>query len=227
MCVIDYNRQNGDYNQNQPREQRPLPTEPPYTAFMGNLDYDRKENAIAESLDGLHISEIRIARDKVSGKSRGHGYVEFQDQESLKEVLRLDGHNWEGRILRVDVANARRKSSLTYNDTYRGPRQTNNVSDLQMMPEQGRNVNRPEEFKQLTEEEEKQRKRLVFKPRSKPKELIGKQQTQDAEANKPKKDSFGGAKPRDEFAYQRRMSQQKMNKTEETEASEKPETNSK
>lgn len=66
----------------------------------------------------------------------------------------------------------------------------------------------------MTAEEEQQRTRLVLKPRTKPVEEIGKADSAQAAAatteKKQKEDPFGGAKPRDEFAYQRKMSQLKV-----------------
>ena len=110
----NYNNNNyggGNFQSREQRGPRPIPDQPPYTAFIGNFDYGKTEQDISGLLEGLHIEEVRVARDRTTQQSRGHGYVDFKDVESLKEVLKLDGFDWDGRFLRVDVANQRRRSS--------------------------------------------------------------------------------------------------------------------
>ncbi|KAI0350048.1 hypothetical protein OH77DRAFT_1147064 [Trametes cingulata] len=85
-----------------PREDLPLPTEPPFTAFVGNLTFDITEGELEEFFGGKTKS-VKIIKDR-DDKPKGFGYVEFADLEGLKEALTKTGTPLAGRALRVSVA---------------------------------------------------------------------------------------------------------------------------
>ena len=47
-----------------PRQELPLPTKPPYIAFVGNLSFDIYEDAIAEFFAPVAVKEIKIIKDQ-------------------------------------------------------------------------------------------------------------------------------------------------------------------
>ncbi|KAG8929724.1 hypothetical protein FRC02_005155 [Tulasnella sp. 418] len=85
-----------------PREELPLPTAPPFTAFVGNLSFDLSEADIEEFF-GSYLKSVKIIRDR-DDKPKGFGYVEFGDLQGLKDALAKSGGQLSGRTIRVSVA---------------------------------------------------------------------------------------------------------------------------
>lgn len=86
-----------------PREDIPLPSQPPYTAFIGNLAFDLTEDDLGAFFEGAKTKSIKIIKDK-DDKPKGFGYVEFEDLDGLKDALTKSGSNFSGRTVRVSVA---------------------------------------------------------------------------------------------------------------------------
>lgn len=84
--------------------QRAVPDEPPFTAFVGNIPYETVQGDLEALFDGLSIKDVRIAYDRETGESRGMGYVEFNDKQSLVHALQYNGQPWGNRELRINVA---------------------------------------------------------------------------------------------------------------------------
>ncbi|KAH8981581.1 hypothetical protein EDB86DRAFT_2858288 [Lactarius hatsudake] len=86
-----------------PREDLPLPTQPPYTAFVGNLAFDLTENDLETFFDGLKTKSVKVIKDR-DERPKGFGYVEFEDLDDLKAALTKTGSTLAGRTVRVSVA---------------------------------------------------------------------------------------------------------------------------
>ncbi|KAH9941361.1 hypothetical protein B0H21DRAFT_753305 [Amylocystis lapponica] len=85
------------------REDLPLPTEPPYTAFIGNLAFDLTESELEDFFGGAQTKSVKIIKDREE-KPKGFGYIEFVDLDGLKDALTKSGSNVAGRTIRVSVA---------------------------------------------------------------------------------------------------------------------------
>jgi translation initiation factor 4B len=69
-----------------------VPNNPPYTAYIGNLPYDKaSEEALDEYFGDLGIEEIRIVKDNESGRPKGYAYIQFTHREGLENALCADG----------------------------------------------------------------------------------------------------------------------------------------
>ncbi|BEI97789.1 hypothetical protein CcaverHIS631_0300880 [Cutaneotrichosporon cavernicola] len=88
------------------REELPLPTIPPFTAFIGNLTFETEDDQLREFFADIAPLSVRLVKDLPTGKSKGFGYVEFSSQADLKAALDRSGANLAGRSIRVNVADA-------------------------------------------------------------------------------------------------------------------------
>jgi RNA recognition motif-containing protein len=94
-------------DESRPRYSRPpaeLPIEPPFTAHIANLSFDAVEDDLADFFKDMKIANIRVLRDRESDRPKGFGYIEFEDQESLKQALTLTGEPLHNRPVRVNIA---------------------------------------------------------------------------------------------------------------------------
>ncbi|KAJ2860784.1 Eukaryotic translation initiation factor 4B [Coemansia erecta] len=89
------------------RDPVPFPTEPPFTAFVGNLPLDTDEEQVRQMFGSSGISSVRLIRNRETDRLKGFGYVEFESAEALKSAVAKDGSELGGRPLRVDVSEAR------------------------------------------------------------------------------------------------------------------------
>lgn len=81
-----------------------LPTKPPYTAHLGNLSYDATSETVSEFFEGCDLTSVRIIEDRIENRPKGFAYAEFKDVEGLKRALELDGEQFQGRNIRVKIA---------------------------------------------------------------------------------------------------------------------------
>lgn len=91
------------------RAEVPLPTVPPFTAYIGNLSYETTEGDLEDFFTPRPLTSTRIVTGH-DGKPKGFAYVEFAELEDLKSALTLDGTSLVERRVRVSVAEPRRSS---------------------------------------------------------------------------------------------------------------------
>lgn len=84
-----------------------LPDKPPFTAHLGNLSYDATTESVTEFFEGCGVVSVRIIEDREMQRPKGFGYVEFTDLDGLKKALDLDGESFQGRMIKIKVADPR------------------------------------------------------------------------------------------------------------------------
>ncbi|KAL4968353.1 translation initiation factor 4B [Aspergillus stella-maris] len=104
------------------REPLPLPTEPPYTAHIGNLSFDATSDDVSELFVDCGVTNVRIVEDKLTKAPKGFGYVEFETVDGLKKALDFSGTSLQGRAIRISIAEPPKERDVKELDwTRRGP----------------------------------------------------------------------------------------------------------
>ena len=77
--------------------------------FVGNLPWSYSSDDLAQLFDAHgEIISAKVITDRISGRSRGFGFVEMaNDEEAKGAVGAVNGTEVEGRTLTVDVARER------------------------------------------------------------------------------------------------------------------------
>ncbi|XP_076642332.1 eukaryotic translation initiation factor 4H1 [Halictus rubicundus] len=98
-----------DYGGGYRRNGKPLPTEPPYTAFVGNLPNGVVQGDVDKIFNELNVKGIRLVKDKETDRFKGFCYVEFEYLKDLKAALEKDGAvEIDGSLIKIDVAEGKR-----------------------------------------------------------------------------------------------------------------------
>jgi len=77
--------------------------------FVGSLSWNINDQGLREAFEPFgEINEAVVITDRDSGRSRGFGFVTFEDDEAAdKAISALDGSELDGRPIKVNVARER------------------------------------------------------------------------------------------------------------------------
>ncbi|NPV70113.1 MAG: RNA-binding protein [Firmicutes bacterium] len=76
--------------------------------YFGNLSWDVGEAELSNAVSQYgRVISARIATDRDTGRSRGFGFVEVEDQDAQKVIDAMNGVEWYGRQLTVNEARER------------------------------------------------------------------------------------------------------------------------
>ncbi len=81
--------------------------------YVGNLSYDTGEDDIRQVFENVgEVTEVNIIIDRMSGRSKGFGFVEMPDKdEATTAISDLNGKELNGRALNVNEARPRTERS--------------------------------------------------------------------------------------------------------------------
>jgi translation initiation factor 4B len=96
-----------------PRQQVPVPSHPPFTAYIGNLPFNISESEIGEYFEGLDFKEIRLVKNS-DGRSKGFAFVEFASADGLRSSLSANNEEFHGRRITVEVQPPRQGGERNY-----------------------------------------------------------------------------------------------------------------
>ncbi len=73
--------------------------------YIGNLPFTATDDEIKE-LFGAHgtVHSVALINDRETGRPRGFGFIEMDDDAAVKAQQALDGHEMGGRALKVNEA---------------------------------------------------------------------------------------------------------------------------
>ena len=78
------------------------------TVYVGNLNYNTEEGDLQQEFEQFgSIAGIRMGRNP-DGMSKGFAFIEFENEDSVRESLSNDGKIIEGRPIRVNHADSGR-----------------------------------------------------------------------------------------------------------------------
>jgi RNA recognition motif-containing protein len=79
--------------------------------FVGSLSWDTNDQQLRDAFAAFgEVSEAVVITDRNTGRSRGFGFVTFEDDEAAdKAIAGLNNTELDGRTIRVDVAHQRER----------------------------------------------------------------------------------------------------------------------
>ena len=77
--------------------------------YVGNLPFSAND-AEVEQLFGQHgkVHSVALINDRETGRPRGFGFVEMDEDGAQKAIESLNGYEMDGRALRVNEAEERK-----------------------------------------------------------------------------------------------------------------------
>ncbi|MFH1532387.1 MAG: RNA-binding protein [Pseudomonadota bacterium] len=76
--------------------------------FVGGLAWATDDQGLMAAFEAFgNVTEAKVITDRMTGRSRGFGFVTFDTDEAATEALAFDGQMLDGRTVRVDKANRR------------------------------------------------------------------------------------------------------------------------
>jgi RNA recognition motif-containing protein len=77
--------------------------------YVGNLPFSATETEVRELFSAHgNVQEVTLLTDRETGRPRGFGFVQMEDQEAAAAIEALDGSDFGGRNLRVNEAHERK-----------------------------------------------------------------------------------------------------------------------
>ena len=85
--------------------------------YIANLSYGINDADLKELFQEYgEVSSANVITDKMTGKSRGFGFVEMpNDAEGLKAIKELNEAEYEGKVIVVNVAKPKEKKDFNNN----------------------------------------------------------------------------------------------------------------
>ena len=75
------------------------------TLYVGNLPWNTTADELGEFFGSYgHVESSRIITDRETGRSRGFGFIEVDEEDAARIATELNGKDYGGRPLTVNEA---------------------------------------------------------------------------------------------------------------------------
>jgi len=79
------------------------------TIYVGNIPFSSNKQEIEELFEKHgQVHSVKFITDRISGKFRGFGFVEMDEDAADKAIEQLDGYSLDGRNLKINEAKGRK-----------------------------------------------------------------------------------------------------------------------
>ena len=76
--------------------------------YVGNLPWSSTEEEVRTAFEAFgEVYSVKLISDRETGRPRGFGFVEMEDQGALEAIEKMDGADFGGRTLKVNEARPR------------------------------------------------------------------------------------------------------------------------
>ena len=77
--------------------------------YVGSLSWDTNDQGLRQAFEAFgEVSDAVVISDRETGRSRGFGFVTFEEDEAAREAVeKLDGTALDGRNIKVNEARER------------------------------------------------------------------------------------------------------------------------
>lgn len=80
--------------------------------YVGNLSFNTTEQDLRNQFSNYgEISEIALIKDKFTNRLKGFCFITFDSQQSAQDALEMNGKEFLGRSLKVNMAQERNRES--------------------------------------------------------------------------------------------------------------------
>ncbi|CAN6244379.1 unnamed protein product [Urochloa humidicola] len=81
---------------------------PEYRCYVSNLPYSANESSLKDAFASYGAVSSEVVVDRETGRSRGFGFVQFEDQKSMNDAIQgMNGQQVGDRNVNVSQANQR------------------------------------------------------------------------------------------------------------------------
>lgn len=92
--------------------------------YVGNLAYSTSDETLKSAFEQFgEVTSARVVTDRMTGRSKGFGFVEMQDREQAQAAIdAMNGKELEGRALRVNESQPKPRDDRRGGGFRGGPR---------------------------------------------------------------------------------------------------------
>ncbi|KAH0783323.1 hypothetical protein KY290_002921 [Solanum tuberosum] len=87
-----------------------------YRCFIGNLSWSTSDRGLKDAFEKFgHLVDAKVVLDKFSGRSRGFGFVTFDEKRAMEDAIEaMNGMDLDGRAITVDKAQPQQGSGRDF-----------------------------------------------------------------------------------------------------------------